>query len=75
MGSKAKEVLEQVIRDAGVFFFETQLWGDGPGPNFLQTDDDVQGLLLSVGAKVAKPLATFPVTGRPGRRTVWRVEG
>jgi SAM-dependent methyltransferase len=72
---QADDLLRAIIRQASVFFFETQLAGDGPGPNFLQTDEDVAGLLLSVGAKVAKPIATFPVTGRPASRTVWRVEG
>ena len=72
---KAVNVLVRIIDNADVFFFETQLWGDGPGPNFLQTDADIEGLLLGAGARVVKPIATFPVTGRPASRTVWRVEG
>jgi hypothetical protein len=72
---KAVNLLTEIIGQAGVFFFENQLSGDGPGPEFLRTDQDIEGMLLGAGAKQVKPIATFPVTGRPASRTVWRVEG
>lgn len=69
---RAKQVLEDIIEHCGVLFFENQLWGDGPGPNALQTDEDVMGLLLSCGASGPEPLITIPVNGRDAQRTVWR---
>ena len=71
----AEGLLERIIQDAGVFFFETQLAGDGPGPDSLKTDRDVALMLMSLGAQSAIPLGTIPVTNRPASRTVWKVEG
>lgn len=71
----AVNLLTEIIGQAGVFFFENQLSGDGPGPEFLRTDQDIEGMLLGAGARVVKPIGTFPVTGRPASRTVFRVEG
>ena len=71
----ADSVLYAVIRDAGIFFFETQLAGDGPGPAFLNSDDDVYDFLMSLGAQKVTALGTIPVTNRPASRTVWKVEG
>lgn len=56
----------------GRLYFETQYSGDGPGPLWLQSDDDVVAMLESVGC-YAEAVAQFPVTGRPATRTVWRV--
>lgn len=69
----AKRVLRQVIDESKVFFFETQLYGDGPGPHFLKSDDDVKGLLIACGASDIKALSKFQVYGRPASRTVWEV--
>lgn len=71
---QADDLLRAIIAEAGVFFFETQLAGDGPGPDFLQTDEDTQAMLLRLGARHAGRIGTFPVTGRPASRTVWRVQ-
>lgn len=69
----AKWVLVEIIRDAGVLYFETQLAGDGPGPSFLQTDDDVRTMLSHLGGNDVRAIGTFPVTNRPALRTVWGV--
>ena len=71
----AEALLLNIIQDAGVFFFETQLHGDGPGPDFLKNDLDVVGMLNSLGAQKVTALGTIPVTNRPASRTVWKVEG
>lgn len=73
--ARAEEELAKIISHAGIFLFENQLYGDGPGPEFLKTDEDIQTMLHRLGGSSVKPLATFPVTGRPGRRTVWEVHG
>lgn len=70
--SKAVELLRKVVSESGVLFFENQLWGDGPGPDFFQHDGDIETLLVSFGKPVEK-LDTFPVGGRSASRTVWRV--
>lgn len=73
--TEAESVLRMAIKGAGVFFFETQLAGDGPGPDFLKTDEDVALMLMRLGAHTAIALGTIPVTNRPASRTVWKVEG
>ena len=70
---KAEQVLSDLIDHSGVLFFETQLAGDGPGPDFLKTDEDVENELMWLGGNEIDALATFEVSGRPGKRTVWRV--
>ena len=72
----AEALLERIIQDAGVFFFETQLAGDGPGSfSDLVTDLHVVEMLDRLGARKVTALGTFPVTGRPAARSVWRVDG
>ena len=71
---RAMTLLEEIIAESGVFFFETQLAGDGPGPPFLTRDEDVRDMLAACGATKVKAIGTFNVTGRPAKRTVWRVE-
>ncbi len=71
---RAFDLLRGVIANAGVFFFENQLAGDGPGPEFLRTDADIQSMLHRLGARHVMEIGTFPVTGRPASRTVWRVQ-
>lgn len=68
----AEELLSRIISECGVLFFENQLWGDGPGPDFFQNDDDVWSLLASFGRPVEK-LDSIPVWGREATRTVWRI--
>lgn len=68
---KAFDLLDRIVAQCGTFFFETQLAGDGPGPDFLVTDDDVGNMLGQFGTP--QPLVTIPVTGRPAERTVWKV--
>ncbi len=70
---RACDLLYQVIKNNEVLFFETQLYGDGPGPEQLKDDGDVDGLLLSLGATTVKNLGSFPVTNRPASRTIWEV--
>ncbi len=65
----AEETLALLIARSQVLFFETQLRGDGPGPDFLQADGDV-GMLLNRFGKPEK-LATIPVAGRLASRSVW----
>lgn len=67
----ALDLLQSIMSECGVLFFETQLAGDGPGPDFLVTDDDVANMLGEFGTP--QPLVTIPVTGRAASRTVWKV--
>lgn len=68
---EAEALLGRILQDCGVLFFETQLWGDGPGPDFLKTDADVEAMLERFGT--VDHLIRIPVTGRPAARSVWRV--
>jgi SAM-dependent methyltransferase len=69
-----KRIMQQLSRkrpNPGKLFFETQLYGDGPGPDFLRTEDDIQAMLATVGTP--KALVRTHVTNRPAHRTVWEV--
>lgn len=68
---KACEILGRTISDAGVFFFENQLYGDGPGPDVFKTDDDIAALLGRWGD--VDHLIRIPVWGRPAERSVFVV--
>lgn len=68
---RALLLLQKIMDECHVMYFETQLYGDGPGPEFLKTDSDVGFMLGEYGA--AQPIVTVPVEGRDAHRTVWRV--
>lgn len=68
---QAEGLLASILRRCKTFFFETQLYGDGPGPEFLKTDADIENLLRNCGARDVKALITIPVYGRPASRTIW----
>lgn len=68
----AYALFEEIMSQCGSLFFETQLAGDGPGPKFLVTDDDVGNMLGQFGTP--NPIGTFHVAGRPANRTVWQVK-
>lgn len=70
---QACDVLKEIIKRNEVLFFETQLYGDGPGPEQLKTDADVAQLLVALNAMTVKAIGTFPVTNRPASRTIWEV--
>ena len=67
----ATETCERYLHSSKVLFFETQLYGDGPGPKLFQTDDDVYAYLSAL-AKVEK-VVTIEVAGRSQSRTVWEM--
>jgi hypothetical protein len=70
IGIGARQLLKRIQR-AGQLIFETQLYGDGPGPNFLRTDQDVYEMLSGYGS--VERLAQIPVHGRNAARSVWLV--
>lgn len=55
-----------------LIFFETQLAGDGPGPEGFKTDDQVETYLRAFGCDV-EPILTLGIEGRDAKRTVWKV--
>lgn len=69
----ARAFLRRVIAEAGTLFFETQLKGDGPGPDFLPDDNYTAGMLRDLGAGKVASIGSFPVPGRVATRTVWMV--
>ena len=70
----ALELLKMAINSCDVFFFETQLFADGPGPEFLKSDADVGDMLRRmVTDRTIFGRATFSVEGRNARRTVWEI--
>lgn len=69
---EAEALLGRIMQDCGVLFFETQLYGDGPGPDFFQTDNDVASMLGQYGQ--VHRLINIPVTGRPASRSVFKVD-
>lgn len=69
--TEAQALLERIVYQCGHLIFETQLYGDGPGPEFLKTDEDVQQMLSMYG-KVEK-LVSILLPDRGTTRTVWKV--
>ncbi|KKM85069.1 hypothetical protein LCGC14_1292820 [marine sediment metagenome] len=67
----AERLVSEIIARSGVFFFECQLAGDGPGPERFQVDGNIARWLEQWGD--VKALVTIPVTGRPASRTVFSV--
>ena len=61
--------LKRIIDQVDVLFFETQLYKDGPGPEFLKTNDDVQAMLSPMASNV-QLLETISGTQT---RTMWKV--
>ena len=70
---QALNILQWIVANNEVLFFETQLYGDGPGPEQLRNDADVKSMFLRLGASGVKELGAFPVTNRPASRTIWEV--
>lgn len=71
---KAIQTLRHIIDDCQILFFENQTYGDGPGPEFFKTDEDIRAFLLEFATKV-EPIVTIPVYERSGvSRTVWMVQ-
>ena len=70
-GSGARTLLKRIMEQCGKLIFETQLHGDGPGPSFLRTDQDVYEMLDGYGN--VERLAQIPVSGRNAARSIWLV--
>lgn len=69
--AKAVDLISRIMEQCGVFFFETQLWGDREGPDFFQCDDDVRRLLEQFGD--VQLLVTLPIGSGDIHRSVWEV--
>lgn len=67
----ASDLISRITKNSRVLYFENQLFGDGPGPEFFQSDSDISDFLKGFGK--VKKLTTIPVTGRNASRSVWSV--
>lgn len=67
----ARLLLKRITEQCGQLIFETQIYGDGPGPSFLRTDQDVYEMLNGYGN--VERLAQIPVMGRNAARSIWLV--
>ena len=71
---KALGLLASIKEHCKVLFFETQLYGDGPGPAFFGHKNDVAELLSGLtGRNKVEEIVTIPVAGRDATRTVFMV--
>ena len=69
------ELLETIKAKCEVLFFETQLYGDGPGPLYLAHKDDVAEMLAKLpGVGKVEEIVTILVAGRDAARTVFMVK-
>lgn len=69
----ALETLRTVISQSDVLYFETQIAGDGPGPEHLKSKLDVAKLLTDAGAEQLTPILDIEIEGRNATRTLWSV--
>lgn len=63
-------LLDNILQECGVLFFENHLKGDGPG--VIESERDHIELFKKLGA-TATPITTISVGGRPFSRTVYKV--
>ncbi len=71
---EALELLAAIKAKCEVLFFESQLAGDGPGPDFFGIKGDVAQLLSYLpGVGKVEEIITLPVAGRDAARTVFMV--
>lgn len=71
---RALGLLASIKESCEVLFFETQLYGDGPGPAFFGHKNDVAELLSGLtGRNKVEEIVTIPVAGRDAARTVFMV--
>ena len=66
------DLMKAIMADCGTLWFETQLFGDGPGPINFVDDSDVSAYLEEYASNV-ETVVTIPVAGRPSHRTIWKV--
>lgn len=74
-GKEALDLLAAIKAKCRVLFFETQLYGDGPGPDFFGIKSDVAQMLSYLpGVSTIEEIVTIPVAGRDAARTVFMVK-
>lgn len=70
---EAHHFVERLVTGSDVLFFETQLYGDGPGPIEFQAIEDVIGWMYDRGAYEVEPICEIPLSDRNRVRTVLKV--
>ncbi len=72
--NESLELLAAIKAKCKVLFFESQLAGDGPGPEFFGIRSDVAQMLSYLpGVYKVEEIVTIPVAGRDASRTVFMV--
>jgi hypothetical protein len=66
------DLMRAIIMDCGTLWFETHLFGDGPGQIQFETDEDVFSYLQNFTNNISR-VVTIPVHGRETTRTIWKV--
>ncbi len=69
----ADQVIERLIDGSNIFFFESQLFGDGPGPEEFKTNHDIEVYLYDRGANSVEPIVEIALPDRNTSRTVFKV--
>jgi hypothetical protein len=68
----ALKFLRACVDKSDIFFFETQLFGDGPGNKDFSTLEDVKKLLKDCGAVEVEDIISIDVDGRDAVRTTFK---
>jgi SAM-dependent methyltransferase len=63
--------LKWIREHSRLAFIECQLYGDGPGPEFIKGDGDMWALLNESGWKSIAPIGTTYIPDRDKHRTIW----
>lgn len=71
---KAGEILHTSLEHTKCLIFESQRYGDGPGPFEFIDQGSIRDYLKAFSDSVEK-LVSIPVAGRPHYRTLWIVKG
>lgn len=68
-------VLKWMQKNSNVAIIECQYNGDGPGPEGISNDEDMESVLKYAGWKHAKKIGWTDVMIRPAKRSIWKCYG
>lgn len=72
---KPNDVLEWMRKTSSTSIVECQYNGDGPGPEGIENDEDMESVLRLAGWKHVEKIGWTDVMIRPAKRSIWKCYG
>jgi len=70
-----REALEWICKNSHIAIIECQYDGDGPGPEGISSDEDMESVLRLAGWKHVEKIGWTDVMIRPAKRSIWKCYG